>query len=333
MVAKIFRYSCSACQNTIFFPEKHDLASAKQEIVCQNCDRCYQIQYWQIVEGQTQQKSESVQKIGRTETIDLTYYQLKVTNSDRRKIEPLVFTIPTRENFQVYSGNSIVTIFIKNNPNMLGIIDLEGEQTHSFYSLIRSAVDRASFYGISSFIIFVIISFFFKISLSLLLWLVPVIAILAGYSRWRESKETDLKKLPRLRHEQTLLQQMAKLDNRLEQLEEDRHQETRFLERLKKIVAEMSDLDREAYGHQIETYNRGISVLQGQAKLTEDLVDRCQKILSMLSIDYNTSQVEASLPDLNLNSASISAKINELDLLEKKREEMIAEVALIKILR
>jgi hypothetical protein len=136
-----------------------------------------------------------------------------------------------------------------------------------------------------------------------------------------------------LRHEQTLLQQMAKLDNRLEDLEDDRHQETRLLERLKKIVGEMIDLDREAYSHQVEIYNRGISVLQGQAKLTEDLVDRYQKILSMLSIDYNTSQVEASLPDLNLNSANISAKMNELDLLEKEREEMVAEVASIKILR
>jgi hypothetical protein len=116
-------------------------------------------------------------------------------------------------------------------------------------------------------------------------------------------------------------------------LEDDRHCETRLVDRLTAIKQEMISVDRDIYSAQIQTYSKGIIALHQQSRLTKDLIDRYQKVMSMLKIAYNTSQLEVNFPDFDLNNYNISTKLHELDLLERKREELVAEVELTNILR
>jgi transposase-like protein len=333
----IVKYPCPACQKNIYFPERHGLAAAKQEIVCQNCDRKYKIQYWQVAEGKKRQESLPVKKFYRTKIIDLDCYQLKVVNAEQRRADTLNISIPSVNNFEIFTGSSILTIFAKNSSKLLGIVDIENEQRYLFYSLRRSAIEHGLIWSAVTFLACFILAIYTGISkqtLQYILFLIPaVFGFMNGYSRWQNGKETDTLKLTRLRQEQGLLEQIAKLEERLERLEDDRHCETRLVDRLTAIKQEMISVDRDIYSAQIQTYSKGIIALHQQSRLTKDLIDRYQKVMSMLKIAYNTSQLEVNFPDFDLNNYNISTKLHELDLLERKREELVAEVELTNILR
>jgi hypothetical protein len=333
----IVKYPCPACQKNLYFPEQHGLAAAKQEIVCQNCDRKYQIQYWQVVEGKTRREILPNKKFLQAKTIEIDCYQLKVISSEQRQTENLDFSIPEREHFKVFTSSSILTIVSQNNPKILGIINLETGQKYQFYSLKISAIRYGSICGAIAFVACSTVGIVGHIPSQILQYLVlflpAIVAITSGHSHWQKNKERDSIKLTRLRQEQALLAQMEQLNERLEKLEDDRHQETRLLDRLTAIKQEMIGVSRDIYAAQIQTYSRGITILDRQAELTKDLIERYQKVVAMLRIAYNTSQIEANLPDLDLNNSNISTKLNELEMLERKREELVAEVELTKILR
>jgi hypothetical protein len=230
-----------------------------------------------------------------------------------------------------------LTIFAKNSSKLLGIINLGNEQKYLFYSLKKSAIKYGAIWSAVTFLVCIILGIYTSIPKQILQYILlalpAVIGSIAGYSRWQNDKETNTLQLIRLRQEQNWLEQMANLEERLERLEDDRHRETRLVDRMTAIKQEMIGVSRDIYSAQIQTYSKAIIALDRQSQLTKDLIDRYQKVMSMLQIAYNTSQIEANLPDLNLNNSNISTKLHELDLLERKREEMVAEVELTNILR
>jgi hypothetical protein len=138
-------------------------------------------------------------------------------------------------------------------------------------------------------------------------------------TRRREPKIRDENELKRLNSEQQLLQQKSDLEQRQHALRQELEANRRTIERLAGLRSKMN-AEPDQYTTRIETVSKGITLLEQQVELAQNLLAGYAQIINILAIEYETSRLAEQLP--NDITIQVLRKLEELKVIETKKEEL-----------
>ncbi len=154
-------------------------------------------------------------------------------------------------------------------------------------------------------------------------------SVVAGLVTFRHllvrDKVTDKLALKRLTGEQNILKEIQQFRERIDQLHNILEKESNLLARLTSIQDKMRQTSSKIYSSRLQTFQKGIDVIDEKIRLSNTLIKGYLQVQSMLEIEYETSRLAETIPEDS--STSILTKLSELKALEEQFEEISINVA------
>ena len=320
--------SCPACGKPLYLPLIEEELEADR-IICRNCHYLYRLKYLEV-----EKYSETIiSKKGDSKLIDrIINCELKCITT-KGQTESITFSLPLRKKtFSLSPGDKIFLLYTRGGgllkSELVAIVNCTANCSYRLFSIINKnhgAGLKASLLGF--FASTCLVTSWVNLQGKYLEYIAYIFfptGIISGISvfqyRRKQLIESNTQIVKRLSFEQSMLQGIHAVSERIDKLNGDLEQENNLIKKLESVREKMNQTDCELYQERIDISNRGIQALEEQSQLSINLVAGYQKVKNMLEIEYQTSKLADQLPG---DSSSLAfQKIEELEQLEEQKEQI-----------
>lgn len=323
---------CPACRQPLYIPDSSLCNEEQVTVICGSCHYQYIVSYATTRFFSSELINLPQNKFFRNNK-QKKIYNLEVSLKSKIQKSFQFASFDLKKDFSATEEDLLLLLFTVRNQNNLDLVWLKNLTQNSDYQVFFPRRQQL-FKGATTTSITIMAGS----SLALIDSLYPVIAnhfILLGtiplaiatgaYSsiRYRRKyQELAATNLNRLTSEQNVLAKLKTLTARLKQLNQNKNSEALLLNRLNLLQAKMNQTDANLYRDRLTTINRGISALEQQLNISQNLIDGYSQLVNIWEIEYETSQLAEQLPGQEKVEAQVLPRLEELQALEQQKEEL-----------
>lgn len=319
----LLQLDCPCCQKPLFFPHQEEYEQDLLFVLCAACNYKYALHYSEVLKF----ASNAEQLPGKTgkPTKYKQVYKLQVVTPSG-VIKSLEFSTPGQdEKLQAQLGDELLLLYTMRGAqvsDLLLVANCTTGKKHQLFSpssKARIAGIRAA--GITCLGVSLLVGLLHGPDhKAMLVTTIPSALSVGVYVTQRQSpRERNRLIASRLGAEQKLLQQQFGLEQRVEQLRQEEAAHTRLLKRLSGLYKKMLRAG-DLYVERAAQVKSAISILQKQIKLIQSLMDGYIKVIELIEIEFETSQLAEQLPvDIDV---TILSQLDELKAIEQQKEEL-----------
>ncbi|AFZ34839.1 hypothetical protein Sta7437_1269 [Stanieria cyanosphaera PCC 7437] len=323
---------CPACRQPLYLPDLSICNEERVMVICRSCHYQYAVSY-AIAES----CSSEVITLTKTKFLNKPkqqrLYQLKVNYQSTLQKTFQFTNFDLKEKFTANAGDSLVLLHTIDNKNNLDLIWLKNLEHNLDYQVLfprkqqlfqGAKISSLTILGCSTL---ALIDLFYPVVANHFIWLgtIPLAITTGFYSsiRYRRKyQQLAANNLNRLASEQNILAKLKTLTSRLKQLNQNKTSEENLLNRFRLLQAKMNQTDAHLYCDRLTTINRGISALEQQLNISQNLINGYSQLINIWEIEYETSQLAEQLPGQEKVEAQVLPRLEELQALEQQKEEL-----------
>ncbi len=316
---------CPACRHLLYFPDFKECDEDFLESICTSCNYKYALIRTEVSSFASNVEVLQTNKYKKHPEYR-RIYQLRLLKADKT-IQSLGFSTPGQaEKLSALPGDELLLLYVMRGEAVEDLISIKNSTTGMSCLLVSPGAKAKSAgfgTGIATLVGGVLLAGFVHIPLNktFLATVVPsAVGVGAYVTRLKDPRNRDRKELARLGAEQRLLLQKFDLEQRTQELCQELESNRRIISRLKGLRRKMLNAGEEMYANRIETVSKGISVLDKQLDLTQNLIAGYTQIIDILAIEYETSRLAEQIPEDI--SQKILLRLEELKAIEVKKEEL-----------
>ena len=320
----LLQLDCPCCQKPLFFPHKEEYEQDLLFVLCATCNYKYALHYSEVLKF----ASNAEQLPGRKTRKPIKYkqvYELQVVTPSG-VIKSLEFsTLGQDEKLQAQPGDELLLLYTMRGAQVSDLLLVTncttGKKHQLFSPSSKARIAGIKAAGITCLVVLLLIGLLHGPDhKAMLVTTIPSALGVGVYVTQRQSpRERDRLIASRLGAEQKLLQQQFGLEQRVEQLRQEEATHTRLLKRLSGLYKKMLRAG-DLYVERAAQVKSAISILQKQIKLIQSLMDGYIKVIELIEIEFETSQLAEQLPvDIDV---TILSQLDELKGIEQQKEEL-----------
>ncbi|CAA9565408.1 hypothetical protein AVDCRST_MAG81-1004 [uncultured Synechococcales cyanobacterium] len=326
---------CPSCRKPIFFPEVEEIDEDQLEIICPGCQYKYSLVSAQVLGFASEVETTPANKYKKQPSYR-HIYELRLLTANR-KLKALRLETPGPEQkISAFPKDEMLMLYTLRGKALDELVWIENHTTGKS-CLLKKPDAKARSAGVTTGIVTLfaggVLAMLVHLPGKLSLAIVVPASVGAGVyvTQLNESKSRDKKEITRLASEQSLLGQIHSLDHRIHELKRELASNQKTINRFKALRQKMIDAGEDIYAYRVETISKGISVMEKQRGLTQNLIDGYAQVVAILEIEFQTSRLAEALPEDV--SEQILGRMQELKAIEDKREELALLVDSARILR
>ncbi|MBV8884399.1 MAG: hypothetical protein JO235_10445 [Chroococcidiopsidaceae cyanobacterium CP_BM_RX_35] len=315
---------CPACRQELCFPEPSECQEDVLEAVCNRCRYKYGLVHAKVRAFYSHAEAVYSSRYSKRPR-QRRFYQLRLVQADETLMPLQFWTEGPEEKLSALPGDEFLLLYLIQGQKPKELIWAQNATTRRS-CLLTAPGARARRAGLGTaavtFASGILIATFNHFPTNQIFWATEIpISVGAGLfiTKRREPKIRDENELKRLNSEQQLLQQKYDLEQRQQALRQELEANRRMSERLAGLRSKMN-AEPEQYTTRIETVSKGITLLEQQVELAQNLLAGYAQIINILAIEYETSRLAEQLPNDITNQ--VLRKLEELKVIETKKEEL-----------
>ncbi|MBV9389930.1 MAG: hypothetical protein JOZ78_26190 [Chroococcidiopsidaceae cyanobacterium CP_BM_ER_R8_30] len=315
---------CPACRQLLCFAEPNECNEDFLEAVCNRCRYKYGLVHAKIRAFYSNVETVYPSKYSKRPR-QRRFYQLRIMKTDETLMPLQFWTEGPEEKIPALPNDEFLLLYLVQGQDLKELIWIQNATTGTI-CLLTAPGARARRAGLGTaaitFASGILIATFNHFPTNQIFWATEIpISVGAGLfiTKRREPKVRDEHELKRLTSEQQLLQQKYDLEQRQHALRQELEAHRRTIERLAGLRRKMN-AEPAQYATRIETVSKGITLLEQQVELVQNLFAGYAQIINVLAIEYETSRLAEQIP--NDITSQVLRKLEELKMIETKKEEL-----------
>lgn len=323
---------CPACRQPLYIPDSSICNEDRVMIICRSCHYQYAVSYAIAVACSSELITLDQTKLFK-KTKQQRLYQLQISFKSKPQKTVQFTSFDLAEKFTATEGNLLLLLYTiknKNNFDLIWLKNLDQDcDCQVFFPIKQQLIQGATTTSLTILggSTLALIDSLYPVVADhfILLGTIPLAITTGFYSsiRYRRKyQELAARNLARLTSEQNILSKLKTLTARLKQLNQNKISEEHLLNRFKLLQAKMNQTDPNLYRDRLTTINRGISALEQQLNISQNLINGYSQLINIWEIEYETSQLAEQLPGQEKVEAQVLPRLEELQALEQQKEEL-----------
>ncbi len=316
---------CPACHKPLYFPNFDECDEDFLESICTACKYKYALIHTEVLSFASSVEALQTNKYKKRPDYR-RIYKLRLLKADNT-IEALQFsTLGQEEKISALPEDEILLLYNMRGKALEELVWIENSTTGKSCLLLKPGA-KARSTGLGAGVLALLASGLLASVLHLpmnklyvAVAMPSAVGVGAYVAKRKSTKVRDRQELARLGSEQQLLAQKHELDKKIAELTQELKTNNRIIDRLEALQRKMISAGKDLYANRLETVAKGISVLEKQLDLTQNLIDGYSQIVEIIEIEYETSRLAEQLPEDV--SENILRRLDELKAVEAKKEEL-----------
>jgi hypothetical protein len=323
---------CPACRQPLYLPNSLICNEDRVIVICRSCHYQYAVSY-----AIAQACSSELITLAQTKLFNKTkqqrLYKLKVYFKSQLQKKVQFTSFDLSEKFTATEGDLLLLLYTIKKKNNLDLIWLKNLNQNCDCQLffprrqqLIQGTTTTSLTILGGSTLALIDSLYPIIADHFIVLGTIPLAITTGFyssiKYRRKYQELTANNIARLTSEQNILAKLKTLTARLKQLNQNKIAEEHLLNRFKLLQAKMNQTDPNLYRDRLTTIHRGISALEQQLNISQNLINGYSQLINIWEIEYETSQLAEQLPGQEKVEAQVLPRLEELQALEQQKEEL-----------
>jgi hypothetical protein len=318
----IFEIDCPYCRANLFIPSTEDEVG----VLCVGCRASYLAMFGALVNS-----SWHIEQSYSSRELSKRIYDLRI--SSEGKVQSLRLVLPARQDvLSLIPADRLLILWAKHRLTLALVMNftagwkvpLISNRNRHVANLAGVAVILTVFgYLLGSNVLQRFlpakIAPFVGMGIS-----VPIAFVAFKRLRHPPFIEMDTKAIAQLSLEQSLFQRQRTVQTKLEALEEQKRQNFGVQVRLDTLHTRLLNISQG--GDRLNTVIKAQALVQKQDLLLDQLIEGYERVAEIIEIDFSASQLVEALPEFQ-----IFDNMAELELLERQREEIAAQIHDVKL--